>query len=414
MKNDTPVNTTADTSIGDRVAELRNRRGLTQEQLADRAGLSVNLIRKIEQNRGGARMESYHAIARAMGVITLMFAVPGSPAPQPSSNQDHALAGIRAAVNPPAGMRGPLLAMGMDTPDLAMLTQATRRLATHYKNDEYDSVAHLAPAVVRSAHLHVDALDGDQEAAARRLRSDALGVAGRYLIQIREHDLALVASRDALQDALAVGDTSRAARAISAQAWALLRQGRFSEVEDLCSHSADEVEPAKITKASPDELAAWGWLLLRASAAAARNNRPQEAATFFGYATSAAAPIDREVENSVGQTFGRLTVAMKGPENALVADRPDKALELAAKLPRDTGDVMRSDWHRHRIDKANAHTKMGNTDKAETILQNLRQEAPDWLRYQQSARETTEDLLDGMRKPSQSQRDLADFLGVPL
>ncbi|MBV2366199.1 helix-turn-helix domain-containing protein [Streptomonospora nanhaiensis] len=418
MHHDTPSDPTPPEhaqTIGTRLTELRNRRGLTQEALAEQTGLSVGVIRKIENARGGARMETYRLIADALGVETIVFAVPGSPAPQPSTHQDTALAEIRAAINPPAGMRGPIMPRGLDTPDLGMLADATKILAQHYERDEYDTVARMAPAVVRAAHLHVNLLDGDDQAAARRLRSDVLGVAGRWLIQVREHDLALVALRDALSDALAVDDTPRAARAISSEAWALLRQGRFAEVETLCSTSADMIEPSKITKASPDELSAWGWLLLRASAAAVRNNRPAEANMFHRHAMSAAAAVGREVRNPIGQTFGPMTVALKGPENALVSEKPDLALRLAEELPWNAGVSMRSDMHRHGIDKARAHFKLGHVDDAEQLLQELRVEAPEWLRHQQSARDAVEDMInDKKRRPSRTLVDLAKFLQVSL
>ncbi len=37
--------------IGERLARLRRRRALTQEELAERAGVSVELVRKLEQGR---------------------------------------------------------------------------------------------------------------------------------------------------------------------------------------------------------------------------------------------------------------------------------------------------------------------------------------------------------------------------
>lgn len=403
-----------DINIGTRVVELRRRRGLTQEELADKAGLSVPVVKKIEQGRGGCRMETYHAIARALNVVTLAFASPDSPEPQASAYQDGALADIRSAINPPTSISGqPLHPLGADEPDLAMLGQAVHSVAMAYHNDRYDTVARLVPAVVRSAHLHVNALGGDDLAQAQRLRSNILGVAGRYLIQVREHDLALMALRDSLQDALAIGDQPLAAAAVSSQAWALMRQGRFGEVEDLCASSADAVEP-RVSKATADELSAWGWLLLRACAAAARNNRPEEAREYLAYAASAAAPMGREQEMTTGyRSFGPLTVALKGPETEVVLGQPDRALQLAGQLPRNVGRTSSSDWHRHGIDKAKALVMSGEVDRATQTLARLKGSAPEWLRYQQSAREVAEDIIDSRKRmPSQEQLKLADFLHI--
>src|SRR5690606_41991894 len=114
------------------------------------------------------------------------------------------------------------------------------------------------------------ALAGEWKVRARRVRADVIVSAGRYLIQVREHDLALMALRDALTDALTADDPVFAAAVVPVQSWALLRQARFDEVEKLCERTADKVEPTKLSKATPDELGAWGHLLLWASAAAAR------------------------------------------------------------------------------------------------------------------------------------------------
>jgi transcriptional regulator with XRE-family HTH domain len=61
----------AERAIGVRLAALRSRRGLTQERLAERAGVSVDLIKKLEQGqRRSARMSSLAALAAALEVAT--------------------------------------------------------------------------------------------------------------------------------------------------------------------------------------------------------------------------------------------------------------------------------------------------------------------------------------------------------
>ncbi|WP_373686785.1 helix-turn-helix domain-containing protein [Streptomyces lunaelactis] len=56
-------------TIGDRVARLRMRRKLTQEGLAERAGLSVDVVRKLEQGvRQTARLTTLNALARVLDV----------------------------------------------------------------------------------------------------------------------------------------------------------------------------------------------------------------------------------------------------------------------------------------------------------------------------------------------------------
>jgi hypothetical protein len=56
------------------------------------------------------------------------------------------------------------------------------------------------------------------------------------------------------------------------QCWVLLRERRFGDVQSLAIEWADRVEP-RLSTASRAEISTWGWLLLRASAAAIRDNR---------------------------------------------------------------------------------------------------------------------------------------------
>jgi transcriptional regulator with XRE-family HTH domain len=97
-----------DTTIGTEIRKLRQRRGWTQEELAARADLSREVVAKIELG-GTARMETYHAIARALGVRTLMFVSPQDPEPVADPHRDTALAQIRAVINPPVSIDGGLI-----------------------------------------------------------------------------------------------------------------------------------------------------------------------------------------------------------------------------------------------------------------------------------------------------------------
>jgi len=55
-------------SIGERVAKLRRERGLTQEQLAERAGVSRNHIADIELGMRNTGVWSFVLLSRAFGV----------------------------------------------------------------------------------------------------------------------------------------------------------------------------------------------------------------------------------------------------------------------------------------------------------------------------------------------------------
>jgi transcriptional regulator with XRE-family HTH domain len=54
--------------IGDRLKTLRIRRALTQQELADRAGVSSNALNRIELNKAEPHMSTLRKLAKALDV----------------------------------------------------------------------------------------------------------------------------------------------------------------------------------------------------------------------------------------------------------------------------------------------------------------------------------------------------------
>ncbi|WP_116247717.1 helix-turn-helix domain-containing protein [Nocardiopsis sp. FIRDI 009] len=405
------------TPAGDRLRDLRRHRGLTQEALAETAGLSIGVIKKIERG-GTARIETYHALARALGVRTSALFEPSGPGQDTHADETKLdLLALRQAISPPVTITGRLGFVQDDDeePDLDRLRATAEASAIAYHRDKYPAMGQLLPDLVKSTHTAVDHFTtGPERDTALSIRSEVLQMAGRYLTQVRAYDLAHMALTDAVRDAVAAADRLNAASAIIGQAWILLRQGRLDEAEQIAASTADEVEP-RLSSATREELAAWGWLLLRASAAAARNNRPAEAREFARLAATAGGAVGAEVTDHLRGwgTFGPLTVRLKAIENQMVADRPDQVLAMADRLPAGVGRSTSDNWNRHRLDVACAHAALRQGTEATTVLVGLRRQAPEWLRHQRLAARTLRDVL-ALRKRSltRDQRELAAFLAV--
>ena len=54
--------------IGDRLKDLRIEQALTQRELADKAGIGVNTMNRIELNETEPHMSTIRKLARALGV----------------------------------------------------------------------------------------------------------------------------------------------------------------------------------------------------------------------------------------------------------------------------------------------------------------------------------------------------------
>jgi transcriptional regulator with XRE-family HTH domain len=397
---------------GDRLKETRLRRGLTQEALAERAGLSVGVVKKLE--RGGVgRLETYHALARALGVRT--SALLESAGPHQSRRRDDDkidLMAFRQVITPPVSAAGRLGPDADDEPDLGRLAETARTVALAYHADQYGTVAELLPPLVTSAHATVRHYDnGAEHAAALRIRSDVLQMAGRYLTQVRALDLAHIALRDAIADAVAVDAMDAVAGAVYQQSWLLMRQGRLDEAEAVSVATAEAVEP-RISRASRRALGGWGKLLVHASAAAARNNRAREARDMLRLGRTAGAALAGRTavaESSWGR-FDWRTIAYQAVENQLVAQRPERVLRLSERMA-GTGDT--TFMRRHLLDVAQAHVMLRQRNEARDVLGRLAVETPEWLRHQRMA----EDVFRGVQRlpgrVTAGERRLAAFFDAP-
>ncbi|MBX6391603.1 MAG: XRE family transcriptional regulator, partial [Frankia sp.] len=250
---------------------------------------------------------------------------------------------------------------------------------------------------------------------ALRLRADVLQLAGWFLTQVRQYDLAYVALRDAVVDGMAGSDDLSVAASVISQCWLFIRQGRFPDAERLAGDAATRVEP-RMSAASGEELAAWGWLLLRGSAAAMRNNRPSESREFLRLAEVAAVRHDGQQGRTASSyhqywsTFGVQTVRMKTAEALMIDGDARGVLRVAETVP-VTKRVDRSDnYSRHLLDVAEANAALHHYQDAIDILGALRSKSPDWLRHQRRAGDLVSKLVSTReRRVGRDLRELAEF-----
>ncbi|WP_063060950.1 helix-turn-helix domain-containing protein [Nocardia sienata] len=377
--------------LGERLQSLRKRRGFTQRELAEAAGVSLSLIRKIEQGeRDDARIDTLRRLAVALGrpLATLLGPTPAPP--EPAAGANVALwAPTREALTSPTDDAEP--APGLE----AALAHATRL----YHDNEYDQLARVLPRLVRESHT-----------AAPLLRSRVLQLAGSILIQTRQPDSARLALDHSLSDAESTGNVLDAASAVITLCWLLIVERRFDQVRNLATRWADRVEP-RLSVATGREISTWGWLLLRGSAAAVRDNRPDEAEDMMRLAAAGAVAMrpERAPYHQYWTTFDPATVAMKRVENAVIDDRPDLALRLAREIPPDLRPTS-DNRNRHLLDVATAQLELQRYDNAFEVLAKLSCEARPWFVEQRSAGDILSRIITKRRTLTSEMRELADMI----
>lgn len=399
-------------STGEAVARWRYRRQMTQEQLAEAAGLSVSAVKAIERGARSGRMATLHRLASALNVRTsdLLMPMPGVAVYDEDVGTD-ALHAIRQVLTPPLG----LLPDPGPAPAPEVWRDTLRYAERLYDEDRYDAALAAVSVLLEEARaLH----------AANPAHGDALAHAYLYaaqvLTQVRRLDLANHALGIAMDLAHDRSDEVLAAGTVMIQGWTLLLQRRAPEVEQLLLHAAELVEPRMSDAVSP-RLAVWGWLMMRASAAAVRDARAEDADEYISQARAAAArlgeqpgqieEIQRQLPIGV-RGFSPTTVAYKDVENAVLRGESGRALELASRVP-PAELTSPNNRDRHQLDLASAYlAEHRPADAIETMLA-VRDTSPEWLRRQGYARDIVGQLVENRRRAYADEVGaLADLVGV--
>ncbi|MFZ4137224.1 helix-turn-helix domain-containing protein [Streptomyces koyangensis] len=408
------------TALAGNVRKYRRTAGLSQEQLAEAAGVPLGTVRKVEQG-GDVRTDTLHALARGLGVQTSALFAADSPTPvRGDEGTRRSLVDLRAALMPPVGLDAPVVLAG-EPSDTAELHTRIADCHALYWADRYDSVARKLPSLLRATEVTVAGAEGDEERGDAELaRTYALLLSGKYLTQVRQYDMAYYALAEAIRLARELDRPLTAGTGIVGMCWLLLRQDRFDESEALAARTAEALEP-RMSSATSAQLAVWGELWLRIASSSVRNNKPdvaREARRMAGTAASALGAERNSFPDHWGG-FGPVTAEMKAVEDlALTGDargvlrRADEGL-LGGKALKSLGKPTAPNWGRHRLDIAQAHGVLGSHQDAMAELAALRQSHGAWVQHQPLARYVMTDVLKSRKRTlTQEMREMAAYLGV--
>lgn len=382
-------------NLGDRIRQARQLAGLTQNELSEASGVSVSLVRKLEQGTvADTRAATARKLAAALGVPTtalMQSEQEWKPAVDTGNMWAPAVRAISAPMPPVE-----------EAAEAAGTADAVRAAIELQRARRYSELAAVLPAVLRDVRL----LAADDPHEGRPLLAEIMQAVGSALVQHRQFDAADRALGIAIDHA---ADGTQAAAAINTRCWLLLRRGQLADAEAEAVRWADDTEPRRLSRATPGQVSAWGWLLLRAAAAAARNARPGEAGTALRLAAAAAAVTGREApmgRDPLRRAYGPATVARKRAEDAAITGRPDRVLSIAANIP----STDTTDHRRHLLDVAHAQAELKRPADAMETLMGLHASSPEWLAQQRYAGDVLTLVISRRRTLTEDMRELAGAL----
>ncbi len=389
-------------SIGDRLRNLRTERALTQEALSERSGVSVDLIKKLEQGkRETARLTSLVALANALDVPLSQLM---DKRPRLDGGNDRLVLGLRDALLSPDLLPGfdPADDGGEPTP-LTALRGAVSRAWGDYWAGRFIDLARTLPGLIAEARV-TRRTNGPP---ATGPLAQAYQITACLLVHLGREDLAALAAERGLAAAATGDDELQWATLNGAYSWALLSQARYEQAEQLAIRTAERIEP-RFSSATEQHLTVWGGLVLWAMAAAVEGGRGDAAIDHLTLSRVGSARMTKD-RHDYGVNFGPTQVAMQGTYAYAVLGEPDKALTAARDVHRE--DLFAISYGRHLLDVAQAHADARRDSVAVDVLQEAKNIAPTWFRHQIPARTLVTELRERKARLSPSLRDLVQSLG---
>lgn len=376
-----------DDTLGQRIRHLRDRRRMSQQQLAVAADVSVDLIRKLEQGqRHSARLDTITRLAAGLDApIHELLGVAQGLAAEHSGH----VAALRAAIYGAEPADGQL--PGLDT-----LHTRVVDLSELYWAGKFTALTEALPPLLTTARAAAQGAGTAQRREHHGVLAEVLQLAASLVTHLGYDDLGHVALLQALPAAETAEDPLLRAAQQASQAWVLSRQGLWSQAERLAAAAASEVEPV-LSNASVEQIAVWGELCHFATIALARDGREREAAELLGLVQAAGAAIGgRQSGYSTMIPFGPTFAAHSAVAVAVATDRPRDALRLAPQV--EEPQLLPPSIHgRFLLNIAWAQVVEWRSQEALYTLQQVDTLAPELLDHHGLARAIVEELIPRRR-----------------
>jgi transcriptional regulator with XRE-family HTH domain len=385
-------------TIGYQLRRLRRLRGLTQEELADRADVSRDLVAKLEQGRRRtARIASLTSLARALDAELSELVTRAAPAREPVARRSDRRWVEGAAV----GRRATTMT------DVSALVD---RVHGAYQAARYSE----AGGLLRSVNDTVDALVAEGPTSERR---DALRLQASTAIAA-----AKLATRagDALAGRLAAERAREAAEAAedplgrAASAYQLICAQLRAGGQDDCE-TAEELAvywAEGLRGADANSLTWRGALTLISAIIAARRGDPAEARRRLDHAEDLAQRLGADC--NIGWTaFGPTNVMIHRVSATVALDDPDAALATAEQIDITAMPVgLRGRQAQFHLDSAWAHAQLQEDPLAVIHLLDTERVAPEFVLTNPNVRRLIRNLLERERRTMPGLRGLALRAGV--
>jgi len=391
--------------VGARIASARKQLGLTQQQLADRAGVSKSMLSKVESGHASPSNAFVGHCAKALGVdVTYLSGQPHSPGT--ANTAVHTLIpGVRralAAWDLGAIEDRPLTSLDALRGEVTQLHEWRHATA-------YDRIGAAVPGVLERLTIAAESATSEHEREQTfGLLTFAYRAANTVAHKLGYVDLSLTAL-DRMEWAVAqAGDPLLSAIVDYVRAGALSRIGEHDGAVRLLLRAIAQVEP--LVASDPKARAVLGCLHMKAVAIYGSAADHDAVDTHLSEAERLSADMDSDA--IVYETvFGPNNVALHALSAQVDMSRPAAALQAAERVSINDGSVRERTTY-YWTDLARAYLLNAQPDRAIEALYEARAAAP--LHFANSAvvRGAIYTAASQQRRASSGIRPLALSAGI--
>lgn len=394
-------------SVGERVRSARKIVGLTQLQLANRAHMSLSLVKKVEQGTTPASPAFIAACARALGLGVAELTNQPYPIHDRDEHRVHSVIPalrreIAAYLLPPTS--------GVAPRPVCELAEAVRHASGLRQSASLDQLGAELPALLAELRAAAHHYEGAERERVYGLLAEAYAAAGQVAYKLGYADLSSLttervewaAAHSGDQLAMAAADFYRAGELIATAEW----RGALDYLDTARAAIADRLR-------TQDEaaLAMHGVLHMKSGLAAARAGEADLSDAHLSEAQHAARYVTR------GSDYYRLAFDADSANIwavGLAVERRDgtEAVKRAASIEPFSPTTPRERVGHHWIDLARGFQLHGDRTASLEALYRARRICPLQTRYHPQVRETVATLAETDRRRTDSLAGFARWIGL--
>jgi transcriptional regulator with XRE-family HTH domain len=399
--------------IGERIALIRRRRGLSQAKLAGLVGRSESWLSQIE--RGARPIERLGIIGELARVLDVPVSELTGAAPRlvrDPAEQHAAVEEMRltlSAFDFLALLLRPEADGSVPESDLVDMRAKVDRVWQLTHASDYTNLAPLFSSLLADGERAAHTSNGDRRAEVFELLAQTYQAVAAIMSKLGETELGWVAAERSIMAAERAGSPLLSVAGVYRLAQAFVSAWRLDQAERVAASGALAVA-SQLIDGTPEGVSLYGALNLVRSVVASRRGNGTTAWQAIGEAERAATVLGGD-RNDFDTEFGPSNVGVHAVAVAVELGEAGEALRRAANV--NTDALSQERRARFLIDLARAHGQRRDTAGAVTAVKAALELTPEQVRYHPMVRELVRDLVRrGRRRPNPELLALARTVGV--